>query len=294
VFNLKKHFLTFGYRLSARIPFRFLSAFSSLKRNLDKAGFRTGFRIYLGLLFLTSIVAGVAAFAVSLLVLYVSSFNLLLALAIAGGTGALGGLSSMGLFYSYPAIVASNKGRQIDGNLPLIANFMAILASSGMPPEKIFRSLSRVGKEFKLEKESRGIIRDVEFLGMDIFAALKGAAERSPNKEWANLLEGIVATTHLGGDLSVYLQEASAKYRKLRMLKLRQFLDNLGAIAETYVAFMVAAPLMLIVMLSVMSFLGGGIGAYSTQVLLYLMTYVVLPLGVFFLIVVVDALVPPR
>ena len=65
----------------------------------------------------------------------------------------------------------SSKARKIEANLPLTANFMAVLASAGMPPERIFRSLANVGDEFSVGEEVRRIIADIEVLGLDLNAA---------------------------------------------------------------------------------------------------------------------------
>ncbi len=53
---------------------------------------------------------------------------------------------------------------------------MAVLASSGMPPERIFRSLANVGDEFGVGEEIRRAIADVELMGLDLNDALKKAS----------------------------------------------------------------------------------------------------------------------
>jgi flagellar protein FlaJ len=63
--------------------------------------------------------------------------------------------------------------------------------------------------------------------------------------------------------------------RKNRRLQ-KEFLETLGVLAESYVTVVVAGPLFLIVMLSVMSLVGGGAGS---TMMLYLIALVVLPLS---------------
>jgi len=100
----------------------------------------------------------------------------------------------------------------------------------------------------------------------------------------------------MGGDLADYLNQQAKNFKDARMGKIKRFIENLGVIAEAYVAFMVAAPLMLIIMLSVMSFIGGGvtIGSLSPADLLNLLTFVLIPTGVGFLIFLVDSITPLR
>ena len=65
-------------------------------------------------------------------------------------------------------------------------------------------------------------------------------------------------------------------------VSMKSFLDSLAGMAELYVSFMIALPLVLVVMLSVMSFLGGGslLAGMDPQTVLLLMTFIVTPAGV--------------
>jgi flagellar protein FlaJ len=185
----------------------------------------------------------------------------------------------------------------MDANLPLTANFMAVLASAGMPPERIFRSLANVGDEFSIGEEIRRIIADIELLGLDLNAALKNGSLRSASRKFGAMLDGIVTTSHMGGDLASFLREESEKYKKVRVASMKSYLESLGGMAEVYVSFMIALPLALVVMLSIMSFLGGGasmIGNLDPQVILILVTFVITPAGVGILLLLIDSMTPPR
>jgi flagellar protein FlaJ len=288
--------ITFLWRFSKIVPSRILSKFGDLERNLGKASVRTAFRVYVGLMAFASIVAGVVAFAVSFSLFLFLQFSIFHPLVLPALIGMLAVGLSIVICFSYPPFVASSRANKIDANLPTIANFMSVLASSGMPSESIFRSLARVGDEFSVSKEVGGIIRDIEFMGLDLPAALKKASERSPSRGFAAMLDGVITTSHMGGDLALYLRDESDKFKRARTLKMKHFIDSLGIIAETYITFMVAAPLMLIVMLSVMSFIGGGIAilGMNSEVLLNLLTFVFLPAGVSIMILIVDSMSPPR
>jgi len=122
---------------------------------------------------------------------------------------------------------------------------------------------------------------------------LRTASDKTSSKKLGGLFEGIIASAHSGGDLSGYLRNLSARYMKEKRIQLTQFLDTLAVISEVYITFMVAAPLLLIVMLSVLSFLGGGIGSLDPIMILYLMAYIGLPIGVTFILIMLDAIIPP-
>lgn len=292
---MNSRLVTFFIKFSKVIHPRMISLFNGLKKDLAKASIRTGFRAYVGLLFFTSIVAGFLAFATTLLLLAFLGVEGILVLAVL--TGFLTGTLSMVICYFYPKIVAHGRGNRIDANLHIIANFMSVLASSGMPPEGVFHALARVGDEFKVGEEARGVIRDIAFLGLDLHTAVKRTSKRAPSSKLASMLDGFVTTSNMGGDLASYLRLEADKHIRERMQKMRRFIDNLSVIAEAYIAFMVAAPLMLIVLFSVFSFIGGGgitIANLNPAVMLDILTLMILPIGIAILIYIVDSMMPMR
>lgn len=206
-------------------------------------------------------------------------------------------LATFGIFYLISVTMISSRARKIDANLPLVANFMAVLANSGMPPERILRALGNVGDDFGVGEEVRRAVGDVELMGLDFKGALRNAASRSSSSKFASLLNGVITTSHMGGNLDAYLREKANVYKKARRISMKSFLENLNSVAEVYVSFMVALPLALIIMLSVMSFIGGDVSIFGTldpYILLMLITFLVIPAGVAILLLLVDSLTPPR
>jgi flagellar protein FlaJ len=275
--------------MSDLVPKSFLSEFESVRLDLAKAGLMITFEAFMGLTIFASIISGIVALSFALLLTSSVFLSILIGLIVL--------LTSFGVCYTYPYLSISNKTRKIDANLPLTANFMAVLASAGIPPERIFRSLAKVGDEFGVGQEVRRIIGDIELLGFDLNTALQRGALRSASKKFGAMLDGVVTTSHMGGDLAAYLREESEKYKKTRVASMKSFVEGLGGIAEVYVSVLIALPLALVVMLSIMSFLGGGasmLGGIPPQSLLLLVTFVITPLGVAVLLVIVDSMTPPR
>ena len=288
--------LTLLLRVSNFVPKYFVSEFKSLQDNLAKAAIKITFEAYLGLMAFVTVLAALLVFVFSFALLSVG-FQFIAAFVFSIIGGLIGAIVSFGVCYAYPPLIISSKIRKIEANLPLTANFLAVLASSGMPPERIFRSLANVGDEFGVGEEIRRAIADVELMGLDLNDALRRASVRSASRKFGGLLDGIVTTSHMGGDLSSYLRDESEKYRKVRVSSMKSFVDSLAGMAEVYVSFMIALPLVLVVMLSVMSFLGGGasmLGGLDPQVVLLLMTFLVTPAGVGIMLLLVDSLTPPR
>jgi flagellar protein FlaJ len=283
-------------KLSRLVPQRLSSQLGVLQRNLARASIKVSFGVYLGLAMFTSLAAVATTFGISLLMLSIS-FPIIESTVFALLIGALVALVSVGGFYLYPLLAISSRKRKIDANLPLIANFMSVLASAGMPPERIFRSLANVGDEFGVGDEMRRAIGDIELMGLDLNGALRNASLRSASGKFGAMLDGVVTTSHMGGDLASFLREESDKFKKTRISALKSFVESLAGMAEVYVSVMIALPLALVVMLSIMSFLGGGasmIGDIDPQVLLLLMTFVITPASVAVMLLIVDSMTPPR
>ena len=283
-------------KFAKMVPKRVLSKFGTLKKNLAKASIKSGFLIYIGLVMFASVVTAIVTFGLTFI--FLSPFNIAIlnriGFSVLIGVGA--GFIALGIGYLYPVLVAYSRGSKIDANLPHIAHFMAVLASSGMTPESVFRSLARVGKEFSVSKEVGALIGEIELLGANLYSSLKRISEVSPSRKFGTMLSGVVTTSHMGGDLADYLNQEAKKFKEERVGKIKRFIENLAVIAETYVAFMVAAPLMLIIMLSVMSFIGGGVDilGLSPSDLLNLLTFVLIPTGIGFLVFMVDSITPLR
>jgi flagellar protein FlaJ len=282
--------------VSNLVPKYFVTEFKSLQDNLAKAAVKITFKAYLGMMAFATLLAGALGFVFCFVFLSVG-FQFIAAFVFSIVAGMIAAIVTFGATYAYPPLLISSKVRKIDANLPLTANFMSVLASSGMPPERIFRSLANVGDEFGVGEEIRRAIGDTELMGLDLNDALRRASVRSASRKFGSMLDGIVTTSHMGGDLSSYLRDESDKYKKMRVSSMKSFLDSLAGMAEVYVSFMIALPLVLVVMLSVMSFLGGGaamFGGLDPQSVLMLMTFLVTPAGVGIMLLLVDSLTPPR
>ena len=80
---------------------------------------------------------------------------------------------------------------------------------------------------------------------------------------------------------------------KLKNISLKKFSDTLSVLAEFYVTLLLTGPLLLVIMLAVMSMLGGGnLGLLSPDLLLSLVTYLGIPLGAIVFLVILDAITP--
>jgi flagellar protein FlaJ len=159
----------------------------------------------------------------------------------------------------------------------------------------MFRSLAKIDASLAVCREAKNITRDVELFGIDIISAMESTSKRTPSEKFKELLEGFIATMHSGGDLAKYLSERSRQYMRFKRIALRRLGDSLGVLAEFYVVMLVAGPLIMVVMLAVMAMLGGGMpGLLNPRLLLYLLTYLGIPLGSIIFLIMLDMISPKR
>ncbi|HLE76117.1 MAG TPA: type II secretion system F family protein [Candidatus Bathyarchaeia archaeon] len=286
--------LSAAYPLIGEKISRVLPLFRDLDSNLQKAELKINFKAYVSLTVFATIIATISvAVAVPFLLFLVFHIPFLPAFLFGVGAGLLAGTFSIVGFYFYPIYRADKHKRALDDELPFTTGYMAILASAGVSPEKIFYSLSTLKVPLAASSEARDVIRHINLFGLDVISALEKTSSRTPSEKLRGIIEGIISTMHSGGNLAAYLREKFKTYIKLRKLTLKKFSDTLSVLAEVYVTLLLTAPLLLIIMLSVMSVLGGGsLGGLSSDLLLSLMTYIAIPICAIIFLIILDSTSP--
>jgi flagellar protein FlaJ len=286
----------FAYQFVGGKVARFLPLFKDMDVNLRKSGMKANFKAYVSTIILTTLLLCTSILIlVPMLLIFVFHLLFLPSLFFGAGATLLGGALTVIVFYAYPIYRADNLKRTLEDGLPFTAGYMAILAGAGVPPDQIFRSLAQVDASLAVSSEARTIVRDVELFGFDIISALEAASDRTPSEMFKEFLEGFIATAHSGGGLVKYLGDRSREYMELKRIALRRFSDILGVLSEFYVTIIVAGSLIFVVMLSVMAMLGGGgSGLFEPRLLLYLLTYLGLPVGSVVFLIVLDMVSPKR
>ncbi len=281
--------LAFRY-LSARLP-KIMPYFRDLGPSLQKAGLKISLQAYVSLTLFIAGISFAATIGVTLTVAGLLGAPMLLTILFAFAGGLLSGAATFGLLYGLPGFMAANRRKRMDLELPYVASHLTILATAGLPPARMFKLIEDSATTPQVASEANEITRDVEVLGHDIITALEAERIRSPSKVLADMLEGFVATIRSGGSLKNYLQDATRVVMDLRRVAAKQLVESLATFAEVYVTLMVVFPLLVIVMFSVMSLIGGGgLGGFSTTGMMYLVTYLIIPISAITVIVLLDGM----
>lgn len=278
--------------LNARVE-RFYPGFQDMHVQLKKGGILIAYKAYVAFMVFVSIIAFIASMIVSLVFLpFVMGFAFLPSVIASIVIAATTALLSMLLMYLYPALKASNRKGPIDKNLPYITSFLTLLSSSNVPPSTIFRSMAKIDTLSEVRLEFSNIIRDIEIFGKDLLTAINENARLTASDALGEILLGYVATVRTGGNPTEYLKVTSEKITKERMGKLDVMLESLSAMAEIYIMLLVAAPLLFVILFVTLGMIGGGAGlaGMSMTTILYLLTYIGIPLMGMTMIVLISTI----
>ncbi|MEJ2240902.1 MAG: type II secretion system F family protein [Candidatus Bathyarchaeota archaeon] len=257
---------------------------------------KTNFKAYVSTAILVSLLlSSLILFFVTAFLFLIFNLSLFLSILFGFGLSLLAGALTIIGFYSYPGYCADNLRRSLEDDLPFTTGYMSILAGAGVPPDFIWRSLAQVDSSQAISKVAKNVVRNVELFGFDVISALETTSKRTPSERFKELVEGFISVVHSGGNLVKYLRNRSQQYMKLKQINLKRFSDNLSVLSEFYVTLMVAGSLIFVVMLAVMSMLGGpGVGSLDSRLLLQLLTYLGLPIGSIIFLIIIDITSPKR
>jgi flagellar protein FlaJ len=294
--NLLERVTAIAYERIGEKAGRILPLFKDLNFELEKSGIKVNFKAYVSLAIFCSIISSVIALAlVPCLTFFAFEVPLFPAFLFGLGGSMLAGAITTITFYFYPAYRADGMKRQLEDELPFTTGYMAILTSAGVSPENIFSSISNLPVPLATSSQAKDIVRDVNLFGSDVISALEEASRKTPSERYKEIMEGLISTIRSGGNLSAYLRGKSTQYMRLKRISLKKYSDTLSMLAEFYVTILLTGPLMLVIMLTVMAMLGGGgLGIFSPDLLLSLLTYVGIPIGAIVFLIILDASSPKR
>jgi len=225
-----------------------------------KARIKMHYKAYIGLAFSLPFIVLAVSLAV-LIVLHVIFLKAPLLLSILLGImlSLVLSLSCLMAMIAYPLYRVSERRRRIERNLLYTVSYMTVLAAGGASLEHIIERVAEVEPEKEIKNEFEGIVRSVKVLGYDLPTALTIAADRSPSPIFARILIGLKETALTSGDLRSYLNYLASTMIREKETKLESLVDTLSFLSEIYIAAMVAAPVIFILLFVLMSMIGGAV-----------------------------------
>lgn len=197
-------------------------------------------------------------------------------------------LFAMACLY-YPVYRGHSRGWAITAKLPYTLAYFAVLASSGMTLLEIIKAVREVEESRELRRELDLFLTDVELLGIDTLTAIERGASRSPSAALRLFLSGLKDAYLTGRSLYEYASFTAQRLLEMKRAELSSVANALATVAEMYTTLVVAAPLMFIVMLSIISMLGGSVAGLPANLIIAVTIFVLVPSSAAAILVILDS-----
>ncbi|MFX0015632.1 MAG: type II secretion system F family protein [Promethearchaeota archaeon] len=289
-------YLRFGRLLESWIE---KGRFERLNKSLKRAGMDISIRAYLGsaifssiligfLSFFGTIIGSIVLFQIADPTMHLQSFFMQLIL-IGLIVGVLFFIITYVPFLYWPQMKAADRKILMESGLPSTASYLSAMSSSGVPPNRLFFSLAgEASVAPEISKESKRITRDIQIFGYDILKALRTASERSPSERFSKFLDGMSATITSGGDLTFYLSAEAKALMKLKEEETKEFIDQLGVLAEIFMIIGVVAPLFFVVIIAILAVISPE--TIIGTVIMLLLTYLIMPILLMIMILLISTI----
>ncbi|MBU0953535.1 MAG: type II secretion system F family protein [Nanoarchaeota archaeon] len=258
--------------------------FPSLARSLMKADIRILLKTWVAMAILTAFIMFIGTLIGVLVYIALVPLDLITFMIVLVMLPLLATVGSFLFFILYPIQRANTIRRQIENDLPFATTHMSAIVSSGIPPEFMFGLLANYKEYGIISRQAELIVRNMKTFGMSSISAINNIAKRTPSPEFRQLLTGISATIEKGGNLTDYLRQMADTALFDYRIKREKYLKTLSTYADIYTALLVAAPLMLLAVLGIMSIIGGTVLGLTINELITVITFIGLPvLNILFL-----------
>jgi len=272
------NFRGFATVLFGGIVDKYGSSLEIIKNNLPKANMRIPFRTYVSMMLLFTLFVYFACLVTVIIAMQIINLSLLLQMMYIVFVPITIAIVSILLFAFYPIQKASSRNKSIEANLPFVLTHMGAIAESGIPPYVIFTLISKCEEYGEISKEMAKIVRNIDTFGIDPLTAVKEVAAKTPSDDFREILMGFVTTTESGGSVKVFLKSAGQQALFEWRIKRQKFVEQLSAYAEFYTGILIAAPLFIIALFSVLNQIQPNISGYNILDLMKVSIYLIIPI----------------
>ena len=278
--------------LSSNIRHLILIPKNEFKKIYEESGITTSFDEYMKKSTYILLIISLITFISSIIVhkiLYQFSWNLVIpaSLSILMITSCSVGLFVLG----YPVYRKNQERLRIENGLVYTLTHMTILSASGMSIENIFEQIVEVEENPSIRSLANKFIMDLKLFGYEVSAALEDISRRSSSEEIKKILNSINNNIQTSGNLNDLLKFEVDNQLQIKKNNLKKLMGTLSYMGEIYVALLVMAPILFIVMITILSIFGGGSYDNASVPQLLLIVFFGIPVLATGFIIILDTMI---
>ena len=177
-------------------------------------------------------------------------------------------LATFLFMYFYPAMEKKSAEDKINQELPFATIHMAAVSGSMIDPSNIFKIIVATGEYKYLEKEFVKLINEINIYGYDFVSALRRSAYNSPSRKLSELFNGLATTITSGGNLPGFFEKRAQSLLFEYRLEREKYTRSAETFMDIYISVVIAAPMILMLLLIMMSVSGLGISLGANMIAL--------------------------
>ncbi len=187
-------------------------------------------------------------------------------------------------FLYYPKTQASSNSKKLANEMPFALAHMAAIASSKIEPSKMFSIMARASEYKLFSQQMKKVVNQMNLYGYNLTTSLRNVAKLSSSREFSEFLNGMATTILSGGDLTSYIREKSKDMMLDYKLARERYSVTIGMYSDIYTALLIAAPLILMLVLSFMGSIGQSIGGISLSLISNVGIIAIVAMNILFLL----------
>ncbi len=164
------------------------------------------------------------------------------------------------MFYFYPSAEKNAISSRINDELPFAVIHMNSISGSGIEPTGIFKIIVKSGEYPFLRQEIRKVLNQTNIYGYDLVTALNNVSKNTSNQKLAELFAGLSTTINSGGSLSEFFDKRAESLLMSYRLEKEKSIKVAETAMDIYISVVIAAPMILMLMLVMISVSGIQIG----------------------------------
>jgi len=190
------------------------------------------------------------------------------------------------LFY-YPYYCRNQMRAKIESGLVYTLSYMTVLSAGGISIDRVMQRVSEIEENPPLKQLAQKYMVDTQLLGFDVSAALKDISRRSPSEAFSKLMNSVNNAMQTKGDIKDLLMYEVERQLQSKRDRMKREMGAQNHMGEIYITLLVIAPILFILMLTILSILGGPQGA-STILQLTLFIFFGIPVMAIGFLIILD------